>query len=87
MNIKDGMPTMHPGEFLREEYLLPLDMGIHALAKALRVSTSRINDIVQGRRAITADTAQLLARYFGGDAQSWLNLQAAYDQRMAKLAE
>lgn len=87
MNSKDGMPPMHPGEFLREEYLIPLGLSAHALATALRVPATRINDIVRERRAVTADTALRLARYFGGDAQSWLNLQAAYDLRTTELAQ
>lgn len=87
MSSKDGMPPMHPGEFLREEYLIPLGLSANALATALRVPATRINDIVRERRAVTADTALRLARYFGGDAQSWLNLQAAFDLRTTELAE
>ena len=75
----NGMRPVHPGEILREDFLAPLGMNPHALAMALRVPASRINDIALGRRGVTADTAQRLARYFGGDAQSWLNLQAMYD--------
>ena len=73
------MRPIHPGEILREDFLVPLQMTPHALAMALRVPASRINDIVLGRRAVTADTAARLARYFGGSAEFWLNLQAAYD--------
>ena len=87
MSSKDGMPPMHPGEFLREEYLIPLGLSANALATALRVPATRINDIVRERRAVTADTALRLARYFGGDAQSWLTLQAAFDLRTTELAE
>ncbi len=86
MNIKNGMRPVHPGEVLREDYLIPLDMTSNALAKALHVSPPRINDVVRERRGITADTALRLARYFGGDAQSWLNLQAIYELRTAELA-
>lgn len=82
---KNRMRPIHPGEILREEYLVPLGMSANALAKALRVATPRINDIVRERRGITADTAMRLARYFGGDARSWLNLQAAYDLRVAEV--
>jgi addiction module HigA family antidote len=85
MATKDGMPPMHPGEFLREEYLIPLEMSANALATALRVPATRINDIARERRAVTADTALRLARYFGGDAQSWLNLQSAFDLRTAEI--
>lgn len=84
--IKNGMRPVHPGEVLREDYLVPLDMSANALAKALKVPAPRINDVVRERRGITADTAMRLARYFGGDARSWLNLQAAYDLRVAERA-
>lgn len=80
-----GMRPIHPGEVLREDYLVPLNMSANALAKALNVPAPRINDIVRERRGITADTAMRLARYFGGDARSWLNLQAAYDLRVAEI--
>ncbi len=73
------MRAIHPGEILREEYLLPLSMSASALARELRVPAPRINDIVREKRSITPDTALRLAKYFGGDAQSWLNLQTAYD--------
>ncbi len=84
--IKNGMRPIHPGEILREEYLAPLGLSANALARALGVTPARINDVVRERRAITGDTALRLARYFGTDAQSWLNLQAAYDLRVAELA-
>lgn len=83
--FKNGMRPVHPGEVLREEYLTPLGMSPRALAIALRVSPPRINDIVRERRSITADTALRLARHFGGDAKSWLNLQVAYDLRVAEI--
>src|SRR5688500_2580791 len=83
--FKNGMRPVHPGEVLREDFLVPLGMSANALAKALKVAAPRINDIVRERRGITADTAMRLARYFGGDARSWLNLQAAYDLRVAEL--
>ncbi len=79
------MRPIHPGEILREEYLLPLGMSANALARALGVTPARINDILRERRGITADTALRLARYFGTDARSWLNLQSAYDLRVAEL--
>ena len=82
---KNGMRPIHPGEILREEYLVPLGLSAHALAVALRVPAPRINDIVRERRGVSADTAMRLARYFGGDARSWLNLQAAYDLRVAEI--
>ena len=83
--FKNGMRPVHPGEILREDYLVPLSMSANALAKALNVPAPRVNDIVRERRGITADTAMRLARYFGGDARSWLNLQAAYDLRVAEI--
>ncbi|MBP8274830.1 MAG: HigA family addiction module antidote protein [Acidobacteria bacterium] len=86
MKIKNGMRPVHPGEVLREDFLRPAAMTANALAKALRVPAPRINDIVLERRGITADTAMRLARYFGGDAHSWLNLQAIYDLRLAEIA-
>lgn len=82
--IKNGMRPVHPGEVLREDYLSEIDMSVNALAKALKVPTPRINDIVRERRGVTADTAMRLARYFGGDAASWLNLQSMYDLRVAE---
>jgi|SRR5208282_4371953 len=83
--IKNGMRPVHPGEILREDFLVPLGQSANALAKALKVPAPRINDIVRKRRGISADTAMRLARYFGGDARSWLNLQAAYDLRLAEI--
>ena len=73
------MRPVHPGEILREDFLVPLNMSVNALALALSVPATRIHEIVKERRSITADTAERLARYFGGDAVSWLNLQAIYD--------
>jgi addiction module HigA family antidote len=83
--IKNGMRPVHPGEVLREDYLIPLGMTANALSKALNVPAPRVNDIVRERRGVSADTAMRLARYFGGDARSWLNLQAAYDLRIAEI--
>ena len=75
----DRMRAVHPGEVLREEYLEPLGLSVNGLAMALGVPATRVHEIVKERRAITADTAERLARYFGGDAASWLALQAHYD--------
>ena len=86
MRIKNGMRPVHPGEVLREDFLKPAGLTANALAKALHVPTPRINDIVRERRGVSADTAMRLARYFGGDARSWLNLQAIYDLRLAEIA-
>ena len=84
--FKNGMRPVHPGEVLREDFLKPLGMTANALSKALKVPAPRINDVVRERRGISADTAMRLARYFGGDARSWLNLQTAYDLRVAEVA-
>jgi antitoxin HigA-1 len=73
------MRPVHPGEILREDFLIPLEMSASALALALNVPATRIHEIIKERRSITPDTAERLARYFGGDAVSWLNLQAQYD--------
>lgn len=81
--VKNGMRPVHPGEILREDFMRPLELSANALAKALHVPAGRINDIVLERRGITPDTALRLARYFGGDARSWLNLQAEYDLKVA----
>jgi len=86
MTMKNGMRPVHPGEVLREDFLKPSGLTANALAKALRVPAPRINDIVRERRGISADTAMRLARYFGGDAHSWLNLQSIHDLRVAEVA-
>ena len=70
---------VHPGEVLREDYLAPLGLSVNALAIALGVPATRIHEIVKERRAVTADTAARLAKHFGGDAASWLVMQANYD--------
>jgi len=84
MALSNGMRAVHPGEILKEDFLKPSGLSANALAKALHVPTPRINDIVLKRRGISADTAMRLARYFGGDAQSRLNLQTIYDLRVAE---
>ena len=78
------MRTIHPGEILREEYVKPLNMNANSLAIALRVPATRISEILKEKRSITPDTAMRLVCYFGGDAQSWLNLQSAYDFKIAE---
>jgi antitoxin HigA-1 len=75
----DRMRPVHPGEVLREDFLVPLGLSVNALAVALDVPATRIHEIVKERRGITADTAARLAKHFGGDAASWLVLQANYD--------
>jgi addiction module HigA family antidote len=78
------MRPIHPGEILREEFLNPLGMSANALAMHLRVPATRIGEILHERRGVTLDTALRLSRYFGGDAESWLNLQQAYDLKIAR---
>jgi addiction module HigA family antidote len=73
------MRAVHPGEVLREDFLVPLELSVNALAVALAVPATRIHEIVKERRGVTADTAARLAKYFGGDAASWLVMQANYD--------
>lgn len=77
------LPTVHPGEILREEFLEPLGLSVYALAKALKLPRSRVNDVARGRRAISADTALRLGRYFGTSGAFWLNLQSAHDLDVA----
>src|SRR5476651_2307990 len=75
---------IHPGEHLREDFMKPLGLSSNALARALEVTPARINEILRERRGISADTALRLARFFGTDAQSWLNLQSHYDIQCAE---
>lgn len=82
--IRNGMRPIHPGEILREEFLVPLNLSANALAIALGVPAPRINDVVRERRGVTADTALRLARYFGTSAEFWMGLQADYDLRLAE---
>jgi addiction module HigA family antidote len=74
----------HPGEVLREEYLVPLGLSARALAKALGIPANRLTEIMRGARDVSADTAIRLGRYFGTDPRFWLNLQAAYDLSKAE---
>ncbi len=77
--LVNRMRPVHPGEVLREDYLSPLGLSVNALAVVLGVPATRIHEIVKERRSVTADTAARLAKHFGGDATSWLVLQANYD--------
>src|SRR6266851_4631554 len=79
------IPFPHPGETIREDFLKPLGMSVNKLALELRVPATRMTEIVNGRRGITADTALRLARYFKTTAKFWLDLQASYD--LAKASE
>lgn len=84
MARKERLPPIHPGEILREEFLVPLGMSAHQLALALRVPATRINDIANGKRGITADTALRLSRYFGTTSRFWMNMQASYELEVAE---
>jgi len=76
-------PPIHPGEILLAEFLRPLEVSQYRLAKDINVPPRRINEIVHGKRAVTADTALRLGRFFGTTARFWLNLQAQYDLEVA----
>ena len=78
------LAPVHPGAILREDFMLPFGLSSNALAVAVGVTAARINEIVRERRGITADTALRLARYFGTDPQSWLNLQQRYEFECAQ---
>jgi addiction module HigA family antidote len=78
--------AIHPGEILKEEFMEPLSLTAYRLAKDLHVPAPRVNDIVRGKRSITADTAIRLGIYFGLPAQFWMNLQTDYDLRLASTA-
>ena len=77
------LPTIHPGEILNEEFLRPLNLSQYRLAKAIGVDPRRIHAIVHGQRAITAETALLLARFFGNSAAFWMGLQSQFDLETA----
>jgi antitoxin HigA-1 len=78
------LEAIHPGEILREEFMRPLGISINALARALAVPANRISGIVNGSRAITADTALRLGKYFGTSPELWLDLQSDYELRLAR---
>jgi addiction module HigA family antidote len=78
------LPPVHPGETLREDFLKPLGLSMNRLAMDLHVPVTRITEIANGRRSISADTALRLARYFGGSPQFWVNLQANFDLEVAQ---
>lgn len=82
--MTNGMRPIHPGEILKFDVLDELDMSANALARALGVPANRITGILKGERAVTADTALRLARYLGTTPEFWLNLQTAYELRLAQ---
>ncbi|WP_202801982.1 HigA family addiction module antitoxin [Rhodovulum sp. PH10] len=77
------LPPVHPGEILRDEFLVPMSISVYALANAIKAPRSRVNDIVLGRRAISTDTELRLSRYFGTSAEFWVKLQTRYDLEIA----
>ena len=81
---RDKLPPVHPGEVLLEEFLKPLGISQYRLAKDTRVPPRRINEIVHGKRSVTADTALRLSRYFGTSERFWLNLQTRYELEREK---
>ena len=82
--IKRDFPPIHPGEILLEDFLKPMNISQYYVAKSIGVPPRRINEIVHGKRAITADTALRLGRFFNMEAQFWMNLQSRYDLEVAK---
>jgi len=82
--FKNGMRPIHPGEILREDYIIPMGISVRSLSIALHVPYSRLREIVDCKRGISADTALRLERYFGSEAEGWLNLQSAYELRLAE---
>lgn len=80
------IPPPHPGETIKEDFLIPLEMSVAQLARELDISTVRLNEIVRGRRGITADTALRLARYFSTTPAFWMGLQSIYELRIAEQA-
>ena len=81
---KKTMPPIHPGETLREDFMKPLGLSANRLANHLHIRAARIGDIINGRRAITADTALRFARFFGTSPQFWTNLQSNYELELTK---
>jgi antitoxin HigA-1 len=83
---KRDLPPVHPGEILKVDFLDPLGLNANALSKAIKVPRARLNDIIRGKRGVSADTAMRLARYFGVSAQFWMNLQSHYELEVAEEA-
>ena len=89
VDLSDGvtgrrLPPVHPGEILRNEFLTPMEISVYGLAKAIKVSRPRLNDVVRGHRAVTIDTALRLGRNFGTTPEFWINLQTRYDLDVAE---
>ena len=75
----EKLPNIHPGEVLKEEFLIPMNLSAYRLAKEINVPETRISEIIRGKRAVTADTAIRFSKFFGTTAEFWLNLQNLYD--------
>lgn len=84
--FKNGMRPIHPGEILLKDYIKPMGVSVRDVALALQVPYLCLSEISKGKRSMSADIALRLERYFGSEAQGWLNLQSAYDFRIAELA-
>ena len=84
MNTQQTLDQIHPGEILREDFLVPMGLTAYRLAKSIDVPQTRISEILKGERSISADTALRLSRFFGTSAQLWLNLQNHYDLETAE---
>ena len=82
--VKNGMRPVHPGEILLEDFMKPMGITQYRLAKGMNVYPRKINEIVQGKRSVTADTVLRLARFFGTSAEIWMNLQSHYDLEVAR---
>lgn len=85
--MSKNLSPIHPGEIVREDFLIPLGISVNQLAKALDIDATRLNDVVRGRRGITADTALRLSRYLGTTAEFWMGLQSDYELRVARQAK
>ena len=85
--FKNGMRPVHPGEILLEDYIKPMGASVRAVSIALHVPYSRLREITKSQRGVSADTALRLERYFGSEAQGWMNLQSAYDLRIAEISD
>jgi antitoxin HigA-1 len=83
--VKNVMRPVHPGEFLLKDYIKPMGVSVRSVSLALHVPYSRLSEITKGERGVSADTALRLERYFGSEARGWLNLQAAYELRVAEI--
>lgn len=84
--MKSKLPNIHPGEVLREDFLLPMEISVYRLAKETGLPHSRVSELLAAKRGVSADTALRLARYFGTTPDLWLNLQSAYDLEAAERA-